>query len=549
MAQPVLTVKADLAILPPHIQSIVRAIRTKQQAQALAVVVFAQRDISQETNGLARFVPNGKIEKLINDVKSKEHKRIFIMPAANSLGKTAAAISILGNIIWGSQSEWFRGGRFDNWKYPKKFWYISEHSTLKDFVCGIDEDSPSEIKKWFPKGRYEFSKSGQEYFSRLVADNGWVGAFKSYNMSPKQFESDKIGVVILDEPPPKIIWNAILARLTLGGIVIMPMTPLAHSAWVKDDLVDKADAKSKISVLYADIEDNCKQHGVRGILEHSEIERILEEYDEEEKAARAHGQFMHLSGRVYKTLHPEIHYSLDIDPARYHQSRYDIMFIMDPHDSRPPMCGWFAVDQFGSVDCIEEYPRISDGHKPFHQINHWTRSSQEVLKEIRDIEIEHGWDPKLIRRWIDPNFGNRQDALVGRTVKEQLAYLGRQKDVNWPFTFWSNINDDITDGHTAVRELLKPNADGHVRLRFNRRCFNIWFQMNRYSIRPTGAAKQEIDGATEKVGEKWKDGADVVRYMAQALRAKRSEPVEEEQEWYEEISQANTPVIAKGRRR
>jgi len=533
---------------PENVQELLSQMKTKEEADQLISVIKAQMTINASQNGLSWFVPNGKIEELTRAVQYQEHKRVFVLPAANSVGKTAAAIALLGNIMWGSQSEWFRGGRIDNWKYPKKFWYISEHSTLKDFVCGVDDSSPSEIRKWFPRGRYEFQKAGQQFYSRLITDTGWVGSFKTYDMDQTQFESDKIGVCILDEPPPKAIYNAIQARLTLGGIIIMPMTPLSHSAWVKDDLVDNASEESAVFVLFADIESNCKEHGIRGILEHKEIERIIAGYDEEEVAARARGEFMHISGRVYKSLHPSTHNSLDVDPKEYNQNDYEIRMIMDPHDARPPMVAWVAVDTDGNMDVIEEYPRQQDGHKPFHQINYWTKSSKEVLRELRDIEIEHGWDPHKLRRYIDPNFGNKRDQLVGRTVKEQLRYLGRQQQVQWPFMFRSNINDSLVDGHTAVREMLKADADGHARLRFNKRCLNIWFQMNRYSIRPISVQKQEVDGRSEKVGEKWKDGADVVRYAVMSLKAKAPNPEEVEQEWFEEIAEANTPPSGRRRR-
>lgn len=490
-------------------------------------------ELAKQQNPLSFFVPNGAIEKLISSVGSNDRKWIFVLPAANSVGKSAAVINILGNIIWGPQSRWFEKERFSIWGHPKVFWYMSEHDLLKQFVCGIDSNSPSEIRKWFPQRRYEFKKASRDFYSELTTDTGWQGSFKTYDQDVKQFEAAKIGVAVFDEPPPELIFNAVLARLTMGGIILMPMTPLTHSAWTLDRLVNKATQESDVYVLYAGIEENCRQHGVRGILEHEQIERIVSQYDPDEVEARAHGKYAHLSGLVYKMLHPDLHRHSE-DPGSFGQDKHRIYCICDPHDAKPPLLGWAAVDQFGHGKFVYEFPNAELGHKPFHQIKNWGMTTEEVCQEIKEIEKGFGWDPKHITRVMDPNFGNKHEATWGRTVKEQFAFYGRQ--IEWPLRFNTKVNDGIAAGHRAVRDLLTPNADGIARLKFGMQCQNIWYDMTHYQYDPRTGKSLERHGEGEKVAMRYKDGADLVRYLAMFLRAKKVEPEEEEElTWFEQV--------------
>ena len=62
---------------------------------------------------------------------------------------------------------------------------------------------------------------------------------------------------------------------------------------------------------------------------------------EEERDARLHGKFKHLSGLVYKEFEPDVHVC---EPPRVqkHWSRY---FAIDPHPRTPTACLWVAVDE------------------------------------------------------------------------------------------------------------------------------------------------------------------------------------------------------------
>lgn len=474
-------------------------------------------------NPAKSYIPNESIGKLINAVGNEQKKWIFLLPSANGVGKTAGCLNILINIIWGTQNPWFKGWRFENWQHPHEFWYISEQTTLKDVVCGISESGRSEVRKWFPKGQYSFVKAGYEYYSSLTTKNGWTGTFKTFDMEPSKFESATIGVAIFDEPPPKEIFNAVMARMRMGGIVLMPMTPLYSAAWVYDDLIDEAekDPNSEIFVLVADIEEACIEHGVRGHLRHEDIERMVARYDEDEKAARAEGKFMHLTGLVYRGLHEATHRPETFHAEDFNTDDYRIFNICDPHDARPPMLAWVAVDENRRARIIDEFPSQPE-FVPFHKIQNFNWTTEQVCQHIKEKETEYGWDPYKIIRVMDPNFGRQKKSTVGLTVQQYWRKIGRE--IEWPLRYHTNVHDDIAIGHREVRDWLKVADDGLPLLLVSKHCQNIWYDLTHYSWKKRSGKRLDVDGPGEMVAQKFKDGSDLIRYFAMFLKGPKPLP-------------------------
>jgi|GEM_PF-1217112 len=527
--------------------------RSPEGKRAMAALVKKEIVSRRKDNPAKYFVPNGAIESLINAVKGGK-SWIYIMPAANSVGKTAAAINILINIIFGPQNTFYKRRFaeginkptwFEKWPFPKKFWYLSEYTTLEKFVTGTELDQDTEIKKWFPRTwngekAYKLHKDKQTYFSSMTICNGWRGSFMSYDMESTKFESDKVGVIIFDEPPPKKIWNACLARLMLGGIVIMPMTPLGHSAWIKDELVDRCEAgDDSIYVMYADIEENCKEHGTRGRLSHEQIQHIVSFYTEEETEARTKGVFAHMSGRVYKTLHPDTNRH-KIPPDNFNQDDYLIFNVVDPHDAKPPAIGWFAVDREEMCYAIDEYP----DYKMYHDIRDFRGTTEDICLQIMRKEQENGWDPHRIVRVMDPNFGNKHDQAVGLTIKGVYRRVGEK--YNYPLLYSTRVNDELVAGHQQVRNIITPKDERFdTQFKVGENCKNIWYQMNHYAFKEYQGKRAEEDGQSELVKQRYKDFPDVVRYFVMYKR--KAPPIEQRQPvpwWYAFLDQykAETPL-------
>lgn len=181
---------------------------------------------------LRLFKPNNAQLRFINAIADPE-ARIIVFASANWVGKTAAAIACLGALIWPEQAEHscFQNDTFQKWPFPKMARIVSTPKELE--IVGSVQ---TEIKKWWPKGRYKADKMGKTYPCQFTAKD-WLIDLLSYDMALDQFEGVTRAFTIYNEPPPEAIFDAGLSRMKYGGKVALPMTPLTNSAWVYDRLV------------------------------------------------------------------------------------------------------------------------------------------------------------------------------------------------------------------------------------------------------------------------------------------------------------------------
>lgn len=447
------------------------------------------------------FIPNGSQEEAIRAFSqfSETGKRILISTAANGVGKTAMGVNIVGNIIFGPQSNWFGGPVFKSpWKFPKKIWYLSDSDSWQNKL-------QYEIPKWFPAGKYTFTKNGRKFNSHLEAQ-GWVIDGKTYDQDVRQFESDDVGIIVYEEPPPRDIRKACVSRLRMGGYEIFLMTPLQHSAWIFDEIVNNKDLAKYLEVHYADVESNCIEHGIRGRLRHEDIVFMMDQWDEDEKQARAEGKPSHMKGLVYKGLHPDQHRH-ERPPNDFPMSEHDIYCVMDIHDRRPPAIVWFAVSVNGKKYAVQEYP--NDPHNLYHTIKSSSVTFDDISKIIRTTERLNGWDSNQVKRYLDPNYGVRRMGDMGITIQQYFAM-----PEHGGLYFITNINDHQETGHQMVRNLLAVDKDGLPNLLIGDGLCNSWHQMQRYGRKEHASKREAVDGMSEKVGEKYKDFPDCFRYFS-----------------------------------
>ena len=190
--------------------------------------------IRQKQNPHKYFIPNGKVATFIKMVGSDEHF-INLFIAANGVGKTCALTNILAHIVFGfSGNKYFDLPLFNNFPYPKRGRVVSDPTTVTQVIA-------PELKKWFPLGRYQTSKAGKNYEYNWQADTGFKFDLMTYEQSAKEFESATLGYALFDEPPPYSIFKATIARMRMGGIIIVAFTPLIGSAFFYDEVVTHPD--------------------------------------------------------------------------------------------------------------------------------------------------------------------------------------------------------------------------------------------------------------------------------------------------------------------
>ena len=300
------------------------------------------------------YEPNAKCEEFIKKVgelnEAGKHNFIVLFSAANGVGKTCVSANIIAHILWGKESEnpWFDYPLFKNFPFPKKGRIVSDPENIKTNLIPT-------MKEWFPEGRYKPMKGGKQYDSVWTTDSGFEFDIMSYEQDPKEFESATLGWAWFDEPPPEAIFKATVSRMRKGGIIIISETPL-YGAWLYDHFIANPDqetlAKGQRAYIEAGVEAACKQHGVRGHLEHDDIERMIAEYTEDEKQARVNGKFQHLIGMRFKQFSRNIHV---IPPFNIDRRNYSVWHALDTHP-RVNDCGvWIAMDRKGRKIVVDEF--------------------------------------------------------------------------------------------------------------------------------------------------------------------------------------------------
>ena len=457
-----------------------------------------------EQSPLDFFVPTGKQQECIKEI-ALGNNFITILSAANGIGKTTLLANILGNCIFPSDNPYFNYPFFKSYPFIKSARIISTPKEVEE-IGSIQK----EIKNWWPKGQYTASKNGKQHDCLYTADD-WTVDIMTYEQDLEQFEGANLSSILFNEPPPLKILYACIARLRRGGKILIFMTPLDTGGLIIEELLDKEKDITagkdigKIGIIYADIESACIEHGIRGYLEHKNIEQMVAFYDPEEKAARAEGKPLHLAGRIYKMFNPDIHViPFEIAP----QKNVQLYHILDPHDRKPWAMKWIIIHNTQTAYCIDEYPNrdfneMFSDNKTYDEYVDIIHQKEDALFDIYGVSVH--------KRIIDPNFGNKTVQLAERvddkahtTPKEELAKRGLK--------FKDGI-DHIPSGHLKVREMLRyEKKDGEIILQpryfITDNCINSIKHLFRYSYKKDDTMKDE-----SAVEEKYKDFCDLDRYF------------------------------------
>ena len=434
------------------------------------------------------FVPNGKQEMAI---KVFGDNFVNVFSGGNGAGKTILMVNILANIVWGKQNEWFNFDIFNNWKFPKRLRIGTESSNVKESGA-ID----LAIKEWWPKGKYEGVKGGLPYVSQYKTSTGFVVDKMSYEQDVKEWESATLGGVFFDEPPPKDKFGASVARMRKGGVIGMFMTPLTQSAWIMDEIVDSH--SQKCGLVYADLEDNCKVHGVRGHLEHEHIEQMIKNMDPDEIDARVHGKSMHLSSVILgKSFNRQYHVLPDNLKKPMGAQR---ILVVDPARGKPWAMGFGWVDLRGRIVFDSEYP-----------LEDWTKC-RETKMSIRDyadiIRRDEQTNGPIAYKIIDRHFANARNDY-GTTLKQDL-----EEKFGIEFQDSYNCENEIEVGIQKVKDYLRFDdtrpMDGlnFPLMGVKAQCRNIIRSLERWDRDPF-TLKPNVNSV-------YKDHFDVVRYASMA---------------------------------
>jgi len=161
------------------------------------------------------------------------------------------------------------------------------------------------------------------------------------------------------------------------------------------------------------------------------IREFESQLTEEEKEARLHGRFMHLTGLVYKEFFPG-HHCIERPRVQKHWTRY---MAIDPHPRTPTAVLWLAVDE-------------REHHYIYDEL--WLKDMD--VKAIAYAILAQEGDLPAHVKLIDPHADKEDKTAGGFNFRKELAKYGvyTQRASSDPLLGKSKIRQALTLRYNAV---------------------------------------------------------------------------------------------------
>jgi hypothetical protein len=364
-------------------------------------VALAAREALRKVMPSRAFIPNGKQEEFMLAV-GKGRVRHYDFMGGNGGGKTAVLANIFCQIIYGKHG-WFTHTpdlpMYENWEWPKVAMIMGTPSNFKEGGAVYEN-----LHKYLAPGTYTEEKQGKEYTSVYKFPGyGWTIVCFSYEQDTAEIEGKTIGLLAADEPMPEGFRGPAFSRLRMGGIFVGAMTPLDGASWVID-LKEEGDPSWHFTEM--DVEDACVEHGVRGHLQHEQIQAMIDSYPLYEREARKSGKPLSFSSLVYPGW--SLDNIVDHSPTQvaYELKNSEepptIYMVLDPHDAKPWVITWWAVYKDGRKICFQEWP--DESQPAYHQVDKVAYGYDYYVEVIRAKEQ----NLRVHRRVVDQRYGYKQ---------------------------------------------------------------------------------------------------------------------------------------------
>jgi hypothetical protein len=311
-------------------------------------------------------------------------------------------------------------GQYPEW-YPeekRKKGAVKGRIIAKDFQKGVGEVIIPFFDEWLDESLIKKRfKNPLGIFVKYWLKNGSVFDILTHEQNTEQFEGWKGHIAWFDEPPPRDKYIATLRGLVdFRGRNWLTLTPLTQP-WIYDEIYTNADHE-RVECITVNMRENPH-------LDEAAIKEFESSLTEEEKEARMHGRFLHLSGLVYKEFTPNHHIVDDFEvPPMW--TRY---MAIDPHERTPTAVMWVAVDPKGFKYIYDEL---------------WLEG-MDIATIARAILANEGEDGARIRL-IDPHNDKDNVAAGGFNVRKELMKHG---------VFTERANSDTQLGKSRIRKDLK----------------------------------------------------------------------------------------------
>ena len=470
-----------------------------------------------ELEPLKYFVPNlvqdHMTKELVEAQQESPISTIHFM-CGNGIGKTAESINIIGNLVWKPQSAWFDYPLFHNFPYVKHIWLITTPSNLKENYFNEQSPDASSFYRYF-KGKdwnigkeWVATKEGKSYYSKINFDNDWSLSVFTYNQQPTEMESASVGVILLDEPCPEIIWTGLPARFRVnGGIFLLPQTPVDAEPYILDDVIEKAEKKVP---GYRSIQASATEVTTdkpRGHLNPKTLEAQRERYKGDDADTRIDGKLVYFKERILNNYDEKIH---KVDPLDFPiRSDYLFFHVVDPGDGKPNAELWAALTPEGRYIIFADAPQPDKAvdPTPFWQLKDPLPINLHIPQFL---EREGKLGITVDTRILDRHFGGQRRGAYKKTLFWEYENLGIHFDES--YTFAGSKEGEIEYGHAIIRKKLTYLPDGKPGLVIWDTCFHTLNGLKHY-VRRRPRTEAQLQGGKMKIVEKYKDFVDLVRYL------------------------------------
>ncbi len=369
--------------------------------------------------------------------------------------------------------------------------FTTRFSIAEEFIVPM-------LQEWIPRKWLRGGKWDEAYDSKyhiLYGVDGTIIDILTYDQDTSATESVTLDGCWMDEEAPERMFSGTVSRLISSrGFLLLTVTPLYGMSWALR--LWRQSGSETVDVFKFSIHDNK-------YLPKEYVKQMIEQWPENERAAREKGDFLEFAGLVYKELDDHVHYLKDWKEPDYFCA---VIFALDPHPRKPSVGVWAMLTQAETLIVFDEI-EVSG-------------SAKEIVRAIKEKERSHKYQTQM--RVIDPA-ANKQISGIGSS----LTTLGELENAGMGFT----LADNSMAGYDVVHDYLsyditKPiGAFNHPRLYFTERTPKSWQYMKEL-LWDEFRFGSDMKDPKERIRDYHKDFPDCVRYIASQKPSVSNESIE-----------------------
>lgn len=377
-------------------------------------------------------------------------------------------------------------GVYPNW-YPKEQRFKGPtrgRVLVKDFPKGVGEIIEPALLSAIPRRHIKVAKrNSQGFLTKMYGVNNSTIDIVTHDMDTQSLEGWQGNWLWCDEPPPRDKWIASMRGLIrLAGRAWVTCTPL-DAPWMYDDIYINPDCFIRTMSIWEN-----------PYLKKEEIDTFAGLLNEDEKEARLHGKFMHLSGLTHKEFEPSVHIKDELPEDANTWPKWQ---IVDPHTRKPFAIAYGTVDPMGRKWIYDEWPKDK-----FHTMRNSQLTPTDYAHLFRDMEVNQ----IIYRRIMDGRFCKQPMGAGGDSLLEIFDNLG----IHFEPSYITQTLGTTDPGYLKVKDALRISlVTNEPDLFILKKCTNMIyaFQHNVWEN-----YRDDTKGIKETQAQYAKDFLDLLRY-------------------------------------